>query len=368
MYSGFLHCCFQGKKVLITGHTGFKGSWLSVWLLQIGANVVGVSIDTNDNRSQFSQLSLDGEIVQYFIDIRDNEKLGEVLTKERPDFIFHLAAQALVKTSYEMPLETWQVNVLGTLNLLNSLKKYDHPCAVVIVTSDKCYQNNEWHWGYRENDRLGGLDPYSASKAAAEILVSSFESSFMRSEVSNVRVVTARAGNVIGGGDWSQNRIVPDCIKAWVADQPCDIRMPHSTRPWQHVLEPLSGYLCLAANLSTQDTLRGEAFNFGPKSEEELTVLELVKIMGSVWGDYEINITKNLTSDVHEAGLLKLNCDKALSILNWQATLSQEQAIKYTASWYRRFYFEKRDPRELTNDQILEYCAQARQQGLPWAK
>ena len=231
---------YYGKVVLVTGHTGFKGAWLTAWLRQLGAKVVGIALNPPTEPSHFSAAGLDGGIVDLRIDIRDRSKLMEAIVSAQPDFVFHLAAQSLVRCSYEDPMETWQTNVLGTLHVLEALRNLNKSCAAVIVTSDKCYDNVEWVWGYRENDAMGGPDPYSASKGAAELAIRSHIKSYFPKSSSKVRIGSARAGNVIGGGDWSSNRIVPDCVKAWSNDDIVELRNPHATRPWQHVLEPLS--------------------------------------------------------------------------------------------------------------------------------
>ena len=259
---------FKGKKILVTGHTGFKGTWLSIWLKQLGATVYGVSLDIPSKPSHFIETNLSSYIEDYRLDIRDGESLAELVQKIQPDFVFHLAAQALVRLSYKNPLETITSNALGSVNLLESLRSLDKEVVGIMITSDKAYDNVEWVWGYRETDRLGGKDPYSASKGMAELAIRSYVDSFFSSPDSNVRIGITRAGNVIGGGDWAIDRIVPDCMQAWANGQTIDIRSPHATRPWQHVLEPLSGYLCLAENLYLGNQNHGDNAEIGHNQEE----------------------------------------------------------------------------------------------------
>jgi len=274
---------FKNKGVVVTGHTGFKGSWLTAWLKHIGAKVVGIALDPPTCPSHFSAAGLDNGVLDLRVDIRHAVEVERIILDAQPDFVFHLAAQPLVRRSYDDPLETWQTNVLGTLHVLEALRKLDKPCASVIITSDKCYDNVEWVWGYRETDAMGGPDPYSASKGAAELAVRSHIKSFFPKATSKVRIATARAGNVIGGGDWAENRIVPDCVRAWSRGEGVELRNPASTRPWQHVLEPLSGYLSLAAALAVREELHGEPFNFGPPAQQNHSVLELVQEMSKHW-------------------------------------------------------------------------------------
>jgi CDP-glucose 4,6-dehydratase len=269
--------CYQGKKVLITGNTGFKGSWLSVWLYQLGAEVYGISngIPTTPF-SLFEDLLLDDKINYIAADIRDADKMKILFNEIKPDFVFHLAAQPIVLSSYNDPVETMTTNVMGTVNILEALRFLNHNCSAVIITSDKCYDNVEWLWGYKETDALGGKDPYSASKGASELMVKTYACSYFMKPQSQIRIISVRAGNVIGGGDWAENRIVPDCIRAWLKNIPVEIRSPQSTRPWQHVLEPLSGYLQAGMRLSEDILMNGEAFNFGPNSDQNKTVKELI--------------------------------------------------------------------------------------------
>lgn len=357
---------FHGKTALITGHTGFKGAWLTAWLKQLGAKVVGIALDPPSVPSHFSAAHLTEGMIDLRIDIRDRASLEDAIVAAQPDFVFHLAAQALVRRSYEDPIETWQTNVLGTLHVLEALRKLDKPCAAVIITSDKCYDNVEWVWGYRESDAMGGPDPYSASKGAAELAIRSHIKSYFPKETSKVRIASARAGNVIGGGDWAADRIVPDCVKAWSTDNLVELRNPYSTRPWQHVLEPLSGYLSLAIALSQQPELHGEPFNFGPQAQQNHSVLELVQQMALHWEQVRWKDVSNLVAGPYESGLLKLNCDKALHYLHWRAVMGFEDTVRMTAEWYRSYYQQPAKIAATTQLQIEAYTLIAKQQGLPW--
>jgi CDP-glucose 4,6-dehydratase len=358
---------FNGSKVLITGNTGFKGSWLTFWLKELGADVTGISVGPPSDPSHFVSAGLADGMQDLLIDIRDSKSLNEAVYEAQPDFVFHLAAQALVKKSYEDPIATYSTNVMGTLNLLESLRLLKKRCAAVIITSDKCYDNVEWVWGYREADSLGGPDPYSASKGAAELLIRSHIKSYFPQDSSKIRIASARAGNVIGGGDWAMDRIIPDCVKAWSVNKEVQLRHPDSTRPWQHVLEPLSGYLALAIALTRQPDLHGEPFNFGPQAQQNHSVLELVKEMSQHWQQVHWQITKQKDTSHHESGLLKLNCDKALHNLQWHASMRFEDTIRFTAQWYRDFYNQPGTIAVTTHTQITEYMEIARQQGLRWA-
>ena len=358
---------YKGKTVLITGHTGFKGAWLTAWLKQIGANVVGVALDPPTEPSHFIAANLMDRIVDLRIDVRDRISLEKAILDAQPDFIFHLAAQSLVRRSYEQPIETWNVNLFGTLHLLDILRKLDKSCAVVIVTSDKCYDNVEWVWGYRETDALGGPDPYSASKGAAELAIRSYIKSYFPVDKSKVRIGSARAGNVIGGGDWAVDRIIPDCVRAWSAGRDVELRNPQSTRPWQHVLEPLSGYLTLAGALMQNLELHGEAFNFGPLSQQNYSVVELVKQMGIGWDLVRWLDTSAQITGLHESGLLKLNCDKALQYLNWYAVMDFKETVSMTTYWYKEFYQDSKNIADITSKQIEQYTQLAKTKEIAWA-
>ena len=329
---------YSGKKVLVTGHTGFKGSWLSLWLKELGAEVFGLSKDIPTNPSHFKLLNIKKDIGHHIFDIRDKDKLCSLIQKVAPDFVFHLAAQPLVKQSYKNPSETISTNVMGINNLLDALRNLNKKCATVLITSDKCYDNIEVERGYHEEDILGGKDPYSASKGAAELVFKGYYHSFFKDQ-SDIRIATARAGNVIGGGDWGNNRIIPDCIRAWNNDQNVIIRNPDSTRPWQHVLEPLSGYLQLGLCLWQDKTFNGKSYNFGPRGEENYSVVELIKKISSRYFDnpYPKYETKS-ESSFHEASLLSLDCRKAKSELNWSQTLTFDKTCNYTADWYKLYH------------------------------
>lgn len=360
---------YRGKKVLITGHTGFKGSWLSRWLTHLNADVVGISLAPPSIPNNFSICEISNEIRDIRLDIRDREAFCKVVLSEKPDFIFHMAAQAIVRKSYKDPHETWSTNLIGTINLFEAIKSLDVTCNVVLVTSDKCYKNVEWIWGYRENDMLGGRDPYSASKAAAELAFSSYAESFFGKNKQNIRIASARAGNVIGGGDWAEDRLIPDCVRAWSANLLPAIRNPYATRPWQHVLEPLSGYLCLGQKLSEEISLHGESFNFGPAVNNNQTVVDLVVEMSKHWKLVKwSDISSKGEDSLYEAGLLRLNCDKALSKLNWNPTLDFNETVKMTAEWYRNYYQGDANMRVETLEQILAYESRARSLGINWAK
>lgn len=359
---------FKSTTILITGHTGFKGAWLTAWLKQLGAKVVGIALDLPTEPSHFSAARLGDGIEDYRIDIRNRSDLEDAIASAQPDFVFHLAAQALVRCSYENPIDTWQTNVLGTLHVLEALRKLDKACTAVIITSDKCYDNLEWVWGYRETDSMGGPDPYSASKGAAELAIRSHIKSYFPKASSKVRIASARAGNVIGGGDWSADRIVPDCVKAWSQGKTVALRNPHSTRPWQHVLEPLSGYLNLAIALSQQPELHGEPFNFGPQAQHNHSVLDLVHKMSLNWDQVRWEDVSKSVAGPYESGLLKLNCDKALHYLNWHAVMGFEDTVRMTAEWYRAYYQEPARIAAVTQFQIEAYTSIAQTQGLTWAQ
>ncbi|MBT6007810.1 MAG: CDP-glucose 4,6-dehydratase [Rhodobacterales bacterium] len=358
---------FKGKTVLVTGHTGFKGVWLTAWLKQLGARVVGIALAPPSEPSHFTVSRMADDMVDLRIDIRDRVELENAILSAEPDFVFHLAAQALVRPSYDDPIETWQTNVMGTLNVLEALRKLDKDCAVVIITSDKCYDNVEWVWGYRETDAMGGPDPYSASKGAAELAIRSHIKSYFP-KGSKVRIVSARAGNVIGGGDWAADRIIPDCVKAWSDGNSVDLRNPHSTRPWQHVLEPLSGYLSLAIELSMRPELHGEPFNFGPPAQQNHSVLELVQQMALHWDQVRWQDVSNSIEGPYESGLLKLNCDKSLHYLHWHAVMGFEDTVRMTAEWYEAYYRQTGNIATVTQSQIEAYTEIAKLQKLEWAE
>jgi CDP-glucose 4,6-dehydratase len=361
---------FFGKKVLITGHTGFKGAWLSLWLIKLGAKVVGVSIDIPTVPSMFASLNISDQLKDYRFDVRDFEQLNNIFNQEEFDFVFHLAAQPIVSESYRSPIETITTNILGTMNVLECLRLMNKRCVAVLITSDKSYDNLEQVWGYKESDSLGGKDIYSGSKGCAELVIKSYYHSFFKDINCPVKIGVGRAGNVIGGGDWAKDRIVVDCMKSWSERKKVEIRNPNATRPWQHVLEPLSGYMNLAMNLSKNNNLHGECFNFGPKSEQNASVKNLIIDLSKYWIINEIEqpyIIRN-DSKFDEAGLLKLNCDKALFYLGWQSTLDYEQTIKFTAEWYFNYYNNSFNINEFTVNQINEYENFAKRQNISWIK
>ena len=328
------HNTYKGLRVLVTGHTGFKGSWLCAWLSDLGAVVAGYSMNVPTKPSHFDALRLSDRIEHFSGDIRDKSSLQQLITSFRPNIVFHLAAQSLVRKSYEDPLQTFETNALGTLNLLNCLRDQPSVIAAVIITSDKCYENVEWMWGYRENDRLGGKDPYSASKACAELISNVYMQSFF--EEKEPHIATTRAGNVIGGGDWALDRIVPDCVKAWSKEKSVLIRNPNATRPWQHVLEPLSGYLILGQKLFQGElSLKNQSFNFGPQTTVNQSVCDLVTGISKYWPKAKWEFKQEIDPNKTESTLLKLNCDKALHHLSWQAILSTSEAIDFTSKWYK---------------------------------
>ena len=360
---------FEGKKVLITGNTGFKGSWLSTWLRIMGSDVYGYSLSIPTNPSMYGILKLEERIHQYYGDIRNKEEFNNYVQEIRPDFIIHLAAQALVLTSYCDSFDTMTTNIIGTASVCEAIKYIDWNCTCILITSDKAYDNVEWIWGYRETDSMGGKDIYSGSKGAAELVIKSYWHSFIK-KMTNIKFGVTRAGNVIGGGDWAKDRIIVDCIKAFSQSEVVEIRSPKATRPWQHVLEPLSGYLTLAQYLAEGKCTNGEAYNFGPRAEQTKTVFELVQDLASLWGLDKEKVTK-LTGNVpfEEATLLKLNCDKALAYLHWHSTLHYEECVRFIAEWYRAFYVKKnKDMFALTEKQINEYIEEAKKQNLEWAQ
>mgnify|MGYP001562557552 CR=1 FL=1 len=359
---------FTNTKVLVTGHSGFKGSWLSLWLTHLGARVIGASLDVPTEPSHFNAAALASLLQDHRVDIRDGSALKTLVRENQPDFVFHLAAQSLVRRSYADPVETWQTNTLGTVNVLEALRELKKPCVAVLITSDKCYDNVEWVWGYRETDRLGGPDPYSASKGAAELAIRSYVRSYFPKD-GPVRIGVARAGNVIGGGDWAENRIVPDCVRAWSQGSTAQLRNPLATRPWQHVLEPLSGYLTFAMTLSDDAKLHGEPFNFGPPPQQNHSVGALVTAMAKHWNRVRWEDISSRDGGPYESGLLKLNCDKALHHLHWRAVWDFEATVRETALWYRQYYQAPQvSIAEFSLQQIRAYSTYAREQGLPWAQ
>ena len=359
---------FRGKTVLVTGHTGFKGSWLTAWLNLLDAKVIGISMDLPSEPCNFYASNLGKIVHDHRIDIRDADAVRHLVQQTEPDFVFHLAAQALVRPSYENPLETLSTNAIGPANVLDALRGLEEPVVAVMITSDKAYDNVEWTWGYRETDRLGGKDPYSASKGMAELAIRTYIESYFNKLNCNVRVAITRAGNVIGGGDWAWDRVVPDCMKAWSRNQVMDIRSPKAIRPWQHVLEPLSGYLTLAAELYQHGDKHGEAYNFGPPAHQNHTVSELIVEMARYWDHVRWNDVSESREHLHEAGLLKLNCDKALFDLKWLPTLRFEETVRLTVDWYKEYYLNReKSMYDFGVRQIQEYSALAQERSISWA-
>ena len=343
---------FKNRKILITGHTGFKGSWLSLWLLKLGATVYGISDKIPTVPSNFKIISKNKNLKSKFVNIENYLLIKKIIRNYKPDFIFHLAAQALVKNSYDDPKKTFLSNTIGTMNVLEALRGYNKKCCVVLITSDKSYKNLEIKRGYKEDDLLGGYDPYSASKASAEIIIQSYVNSFFKKN-KKVMLGVARAGNVIGGGDWAENRLIPDCVKSWSKNQRVTIRNPESTRPWQHVLEAIRGYLTLAVKIDKKQISIGEAFNFGPNHKKNYPVRDVIKIFKEKWNNASWIIKKKKI--FYESNLLKLNCYKAKKVLHYKSVMSFYQTISFTAEWYKNYYSKKRDMYEFSINQINEY-------------
>ena len=345
---------WKGKKVFLTGHTGFKGSWLSLWLASMGARITGYALAPNTTPNLFGVLAVDSLVeTSHIEDIRDLAALKKAMSNSKPDILIHMAAQPLVRYSYLHPVETYATNVLGTVHVLESARTIDSLRATVVVTTDKCYENKEWVWGYRESEPMGGYDPYSSSKGCAELVTSAYRQSYFSSPNSNNRVASARAGNVTGGGDWSEDRLIPDAIKAFEAKLPLMIRNPLATRPWQHVLEPLSGYLILAQALYEHGSSFASSWNFGPNDEDNRQVKEVVDIMISVWGEAACWELEGLEQP-HEANLLKLDCSKALTQLGWRPQWNLEKTIQKIIEW-QKSYQAKEKMQEVSLKQISDY-------------
>ena len=357
---------YRDKTIVITGHTGFKGSWLAAWLSHLGANVVGLSIDVPSTPSNFIASGVADYIDDNRVDICNAVAVRQLIENNQPDFVFHLAAQALVRPSYEFPLQTLTTNAMGSANVLDALRFIEKPVVAVMITSDKAYDNLEWVWGYRETDRIGGKDPYSASKGMAELAIRTYVESFFN-QGSNVRVGITRAGNVIGGGDWAKDRIVPDCMNAWAQNTIVNIRSPDATRPWQHVLEPLSGYLTLGAELHQRSDKHGQAYNFGPPANQDHSVKDLINEMSNYWENVRWSDISNDDKHLHEAGLLKLNCDKVLFDLQWLPTLVFDETVRMTVQWYKTFYQNSdKSMHDYTIQQIDEYMTLAKDRDMKW--
>lgn len=346
---------YQGRKVLVTGHTGFKGSWLVTWLQKLGAEVCGYSLPAPTNPAHWDLLKLD--MRSEIADIRDAEKLRAVFTSFQPEIVFHLAAQPLVRRSYGNPDETFETNVVGTVRVLDAVRACDSVRAVVNVTSDKCYENREWVWGYRENDPMGGYDPYSASKGCAELVAGAYRQSYFNPETygtkHQVLLASCRAGNVVGGGDWAEDRLIPDIMRAVSRGEIVTIRNPHATRPWQHVLEPLSGYLLVGQKLLEGDASVSGSWNFGPDDEGSISVEEVVCRIQEFWPEVDCRFGRE--GGPHEAGLLKLDISKARQVLNWRPIWSAKKCFEHTTNWYRAFYeTAKINTKEDLNRYILD--------------
>lgn len=364
-----LEDAFHEKSVLVTGHTGFKGSWLCLWLSKLGANIHGFSLPPDTDPNHYTEARIhDMLISECFGNICDRNAFTKYIREVRPECIFHLAAQPIVRKSYQEPIETFETNVMGSIFLMDALRTFAHPCAVVMITSDKCYLNTNQIWGYRECDPLGGHDPYGASKAAAEIAIASYRDSYFPPEKiweHKIHLASVRAGNVIGGGDWAEDRIIPDAVRAVTTGTPLVLRNPQAVRPWQHVLEPLSGYLLLAAKMMCGYHCGGtsleSAWNFGPISAGTTTVLEIIKSFFGVWGSGEISHDPTPVQ-VPEAALLRLSSDKAMNLLGWKPIWSISETIEKTASWYIDYYSHSEDARERSLSDIMAYMQEMESQ------
>jgi CDP-glucose 4,6-dehydratase len=348
-----LSAFYKGKRTLITGHTGFKGGWLAIWLKMMGCRVTGIALPPKPTRpSLFESAKVKEGMHSNLADIRDFEAVRQIFRKNKPEIVFHMAAQALVRRSYVDPVETYASNVMGTVNVLEAARSTASVRAIVVVSSDKCYDNHEWVWGYREQDPLGGYDPYSSSKACTELVVAAYRRSFF-DETGDALLASARAGNVFGGGDWSEDRLIPDLVRGIIGKTKIVIRRPNALRPWQHVLEPLHGYLLLARKLWQGKRGFADAWNFGPQ-EDPVQVSDLAKRVVKLWGQGNILMSKN-KQGMHEANQLKLDCSKARTLLEWHAYLSLDEGLELTVDWYRKFAKDPRGAHELTRDQIEKY-------------
>lgn len=341
-----------GKKILVTGHTGFKGSWLSLWLHSLGAQVVGYSLEPPTKPNIFETINFNKDIISIIGDVRDRKKLTNVIEDYSPEIVFHLAAQPIVRESYVNPIETLEINIIGTANLLNIIKDSKSVKVVVNVTSDKCYENKETYQGYKETDPMGGYDPYSCSKGCSELITSSFRRSFLNER--GIQLASARAGNVIGGGDWAEDRLVPDIIKSLSKNIAPIIRNPYAVRPWQHVLEPLNGYMMLAEKLYNDKEKYAEAWNFGPDDENIITVADLINRLKEEWGAKDKTYKLDVANNPHEAQILKLDCKKAKLKLGWHPTLSIEDTIAWTVHWYKEYY-NNLNMKQFTLKQIRDF-------------
>ena len=352
---------FKNKKVLVTGHTGFKGAWLTYWLKNLKANVLGVSLKPHTNPSLFKVLNLNKKIINNYLNINNYKKLEKVFLNFKPDIVFHLAAQALVKKSYLEPKETFQSNSIGTLNVLECSRLCKNTKSIIVITSDKAYLNDERSAGYKETDKLEGKDPYSCSKSLAELICKSYYSSYFKKKKT---IITFRAGNVIGGGDWSDNRIVPDIYKYWSQNKKLTVRDPKATRPWQHVLEPLSVYLYAGSISLKKNNLNGESFNIGPDLKKSKTVLSLIKLFKSTWNINTPKLLLKKNKNKQEAKLLSLDCTKIKKKLKWKPSLNFNETVKFTSEWYQSFYLKEVNMEEFTKKQILRFSKLVRKKWL----
>ena len=353
-----LRSFYRGKRVLLTGHTGFKGGWLSIWLKSLGAEVTGISQLPETTPNLFDAARVADDMNSVIADIRDRDRLAQIVQAADPEIVFHMAAQPLVRRSYADPIATYETNVIGTANVLDSLRRVAGVRSIVVITTDKCYENREWEWGYREIDPLGGHDPYSASKACAELVAASYRSCFFSGNLPPTGLATARAGNVIGGGDWSEDRIVPDIVRAISAARPVVLRNPHAYRPWQHVLEPLYGYLLLGMRLWESPERYASAWNFGPTdSSETTTVLTLASLLVRAWGTGEIEV-RTPPNAVHEANALRLDCSKAVALLQWKPALNLTQVAEMTVDWYKTVLADPTEAARISTEQINVYSDQ----------
>lgn len=362
---------YRGKKALVTGHTGFKGSWLSMWLNALGCKVKGYALDAPTHPSNFAVCELSRHTDHFAADVRDKASLNATMQAFKPDVVFHLAAQPLVRASIRDPHETFETNIMGTVNLLEAALACSSVSAVVSITSDKCYRNVGWCWGYRETDTLGGNDPYSASKASAELVISVYQNRAFqaaRGRADFLPIASARAGNVFGGGDWASERLIPDVVQSIRRKEPIVLRSPHATRPWQHVFEPLSGYLWLGANLASNNEQLVSGWNFGPVDLRAYTVKDVVEKLFDYWPSSERKLLIESSAEVEEAKLLALDCSKAMAQLQWSGTWSIDEALRATVEWYRAYYDDLGEHmRTVSENQIERYSNDAYSRGQPWA-
>ncbi len=348
---------YKGKKIFLTGHTGFKGAWLLKTLNILGAEVKGYALDPKTSDDLFQLIEGNKLCHSVIADLRDKKRLEAEMISFQPDYVFHLAAQPLVRLSYEIPSETFEVNVIGTANVLDCVKKISKKCSVILITTDKVYHNNEWVYPYRETDRLGGYDPYSASKACAELLIDSYRNSFFNVNEYDLHkkgIGVARAGNVIGGGDWSKDRLIPDIVRSLILNESIIIRNPKSVRPWQHVLEPIIGYLLLGMNLSEDPIKFSQAYNFGPQAQDALSVKQMLDLVIEFWGSGTYKVEKDINK-THEAVLLKLDINKVADQLNWKPKMNAKETVRFTLDWYRQFSLDKEEISNFTTKQIISF-------------